>query len=166
MKTLVFAIAAAVAMNFVHAENAHKHGTGKMDVVVERDGVSIALELPLDSLVGFERAPANEKERAALDEAGRRLNDAAALFTLAAGAGCKSTTTSVTLPFQKGAPPSEHGDVDASYVFRCSSMAALKAVETSLFRQFPRLYRLELQRIGPVGQAGGRLTPKKPVVSW
>jgi hypothetical protein len=166
MKKLLVATIAVLSLGAVHAAGTHEHGAGKIDVVIEKDGLSIALELPLDSLVGFERAPANDKERAALAEAGRRLNDYAALFALPAGADCKSSALSVTLPFQKGAPAGAHGDVDASYGFRCSNMAALKSVETSLFRQFPRLYRLELQRIGPAGQAGGRLTPKKPVVSW
>jgi hypothetical protein len=39
-------------------------------------------------------------------------------------------------------------------------------VETTLFKSFKRLYRVEARRVGPVGQGAARLTPKNPVLSW
>ena len=77
--------------------------------------------------------------------------------------------TEVSLPFAEGAKTAataEHADVDARYEFECAQPKNLAGIETSIFRQFSRLYRLELQRVGPRGQAGGRLTPKAPVVRW
>ena len=50
----------------------HVHGEGRLDVVIDRDQLTLSLELPLDAAVGFERAPRNEAERAALANAGRR----------------------------------------------------------------------------------------------
>ena len=59
-----------------------------------------------------------------------------------------------------------HADIDARYVFHCANPAALKGIETTLFKHFKRLYRLEVQRVGPVGQGAARLTPKQPVLNW
>jgi hypothetical protein len=47
-----------------HAQ--HAHGEGRLDVVIDKDSIAINLELPLDAAVGFERAPRNEREKAAL----------------------------------------------------------------------------------------------------
>jgi hypothetical protein len=60
----------------------------------------------------------------------------------------------------------DHGDIDASYVYRCAKPAALKSIETGLFKHFKRLYRLEARRVGPAGQGAARLTPKNPAITW
>ncbi|MCM8594809.1 DUF2796 domain-containing protein [Accumulibacter sp.] len=55
----------------VHATNrAHVHGQGQLDLAIDHDLVTIELELPLEAVVGFERAPRNERERKAV--AGQR----------------------------------------------------------------------------------------------
>ena len=148
------------------ASGAHDHGAGKLDVTIEKDRITINLELPLDVLVGFERAPRNDKERQALTAAGAKLKDGATLFSPTPAAACKLTKAELSLPFAEGAKaaPGEHADADASYEFACAQPKDLVGIETTLFKQFSRLYRLETQRVGPTGQGGGRLTPKAPVV--
>jgi hypothetical protein len=61
------------------AQAQHAHGEGKLDIVIDKDGIAINLELPLDAAVGFERAPKNDKEKAALAAADKTLKDAAAV---------------------------------------------------------------------------------------
>lgn len=161
---------AALTLAFpASAAEKHVHGAGRIDVAIEAGKIEVELELPLDTLVGFERAPRNDRERAALEAAAATLRDGAGLFLPAAGAACKLTETTVSMPFAGETPAASHGhghaDVDAHYVFECVN-AGTGSLETALFRKFPRLYRLELQRVGPEGQAGGRLTPKAPVVRW
>ena len=160
---------AALTLAFpASAAEKHVHGAGRIDVAIEAGKIEVELELPLDTLVGFERAPRNEKERAALEAAAATLRDGAGLFLPAAGAACKLTETTVSMPFAGDAPAGGqgHADADARYVFECVNAGGTGSLETALFRKFPRLYRLELQRVGPKGQAGGRLTPKAPVVRW
>lgn len=166
MKLPYLLAALALALPASAAEQ-HVHGAGRIDVAIEAGKIEVELELPLDTLVGFERAPRNEKERAALEAAAATLRDGAGLFLPAAGAACKLTDATVTVPFAGDTAAGGHGhaDVDAHYVFECVN-AGTGSLETALFRKFPRLYRLELQRVGPKGQAGGRLTPKAPVVRW
>ena len=152
------------------AAGKHDHGTGRLDVAIEKDRITLNLELPMDTLVSFERAPRNAKEREALDAAGAKLKDGAALFLPVAAAQCTLKSAGVNLPFATNAPAEKgaegHADVDGRYEFQCARPDALTSIDTALFKIFPRLYRVELQRIGPVGQGGGRLTPKAPAIRW
>ena len=159
----LFALLIVLALP-AHAQ--HAHGEGKLDVVIDKDSISINLELPLDAAVGFERAPRNEREKAALAAAEKALGDAA-LFVPTPAANCKAQAPKVVMPaFGAKASNDGHGDIDASYVYRCANPTALKSIETGIFKNFKRLYRLESQRAGPAGQGAARLTPKNPAITW
>ena len=155
-------VAVLLAAPLAHAQHKHVHGEGKLDVAIDKGTVSISLELPLDAAVGFERAPKNDKERAALAGIEKLLKDAS-LFAPTAAAKCAPTRVEVGMPKFDGG---EHADIDAEYEFACAEPAALKGIETSIFKSFQRLYRLEAQRSGPTGQGAQRLTPKNPTLSW
>jgi hypothetical protein len=148
-----------------HAGKGHVHGEGKLDVSIEKDSITLALELPLDAAVGFERAPKTDQEKAALTTAEKALRDPA-LFRPTPAAQCTAQPAQVTMPAFDGKQGDGHGDIDATYRFRCAAPAALKSVETTLFKSFKRLYRVEAQRVGPTGQGAARLTPKNPVLNW
>ena len=163
---LLLASLAALAAATLPAHAQHAHGEGRLEVVIDKDNITIKLELPLDAAVGFERAPKNDKERSALAAAEKTLGDAS-LFVPTAAANCKAEVPRLVMPaFGTKAGHDGHGDVDASYSYRCANPAALKGIETRIFKQFKRLYRLEAQRVGPAGQGKQRLTPKNPVLAW
>ncbi len=163
---LLFASLAVLALAPLPARAQHAHGEAKLEVVIDKNNIAIKLELPLDAAVGFERAPKNEREKAALAAAEKSLGDAS-LFVPTAAASCKAEAPKVVMPaFGTKAGHDGHGDVDASYSYLCANPAALKGIETMLFRQFKRLYRLEAQRVGPSGQGKQRLTPKNPLLAW
>lgn len=147
------------------AEKGHVHGEGSLEVVIDKGNLSLRLELPLDVAVGFERAPRNDKEKAALAAAQQALSDPA-LFSPTPAAGCKPEPARVEMPTFDGKKPAEHADIEAAHAFRCATPAALKSVETTIFKSFKRLFRLEAKRAGPAGQGAGRLTPKTPVLAW
>ncbi len=151
----------------VHAAGGHSHGLGKLDVSVDGEQLTLELELPLDSAVGFERAPKNDKERAALADAERLLKDAAALFVPTPAAACTIDSVAVEMPH--AGKPSEgdgHADIDAHYVFRCATPTLLKSVETGLFKHFKRLYRIETRNATPAGQGAARLSARQAVIAW
>lgn len=175
MKRLCLLAVLLAAIGLAHAQHKHVHGEGRLDVALDQGSLSLDLELPLDAAVGFERPPRNDKEKAALAAAEKALKDAAALWQPTPAAQCTTQSVEVHVPFMGGDDQHSHhahegemhhADIEARYVFRCAYPAALKAVETTLFKSFPRLYRIEAQRAGPTGQGAARLTPKKPVLSW
>lgn len=162
MKIPFLLAALLTAVPLAHAAK-HVHGEGMLDVVIDKDTISISLELPLDAAVGFERAPKTDREKAVLAEAEKALKNAAALFIPTSAAKCTPGKVEVGMPKFEGG---EHADIDAEYTFHCASPAALKGIETTIFTQFKRLYRLDVQRSGPTGQGAARLMPKKPALGW
>lgn len=140
----------------------HVHGEGRLDVAVDKGNLSLNLELPLDVAVGFERKPKNDKEKATLEAAGKILQDAGLLWVINSSAGCQLISAQVGLPKFEGG----HADIDASYTYQCANPSDLKTVETALFKSFKRLYRIEVQHVGPKSQGATRLTPKNPVLRW
>ncbi len=147
------------------AGKGHVHGEGSLEVVIDKDKLSLRLELPLDVAVGFERAPRNDKEKTALAAAQQALSDPA-LFAPTPTAGCKAEPARVEMPMFDGKKPAEHVDIEATHKFRCATPSALKSVETTIFKRFKQLYRVEARRAGPSGQGAARLTPKNPVLAW
>ncbi len=118
--------------------------------------------------------PKSNKENAALATADKVLKDAVTLFVPTPAAGCTLQSAEVRVPFTGGMDrhdhahegATHHADIDASYVFHCANAAALKGIETTIFKSFKRLYRLEVQRAGPSGQGAVRLTPNQPILNW
>lgn len=166
MKHLLLAAALLAAAGTAQAAKGHAHGVGTLDVAIDGQELTLSLELPLDAAVGFERAPKTPAEQAALADAAKRLQDPVP-FAPTVAAGCTLARAEVGVPFVGSATAAgEHADIAAAYVFRCAAPAALKGVETTLFKHFRRLYRIEARRIGPAGQGSGRLTPKAPALSW
>jgi len=95
----------------------HEHGVARLDMAVDGQELLIDLEMPLDSVVGYERAPRTDAERAAAQAMLARLRDGAALFKPDAAADCRPGRVEVDAPVLQGkagaaeahAPGDDHG---------------------------------------------------------
>jgi Protein of unknown function (DUF2796) len=137
-------------------EGAHEHGVVKLDVAVDGSLLTLQLEAPLDSLLGFEHRPRTEAQRRAADAVLTRFNDGASLFKPHAAALCtlsKSTIGAEALQPNPAAKPGEHADLDATFEFRCAQPDKLLDIDVALFDAFKRIQRINAQVIGPKGQA-------------
>lgn len=152
-----------------HAGKAHVHGEGKLDIAIDvaknKGTLSIRLELPLDVVVGFERAPRTDKEKADL-VAAEKLLGGTPLFVPTEAAQCTAQPIALTMPRFDAKAHAEHADIDVTYTFFCAAPTALKSINSTVFKHFKRLYRLEARRVGPDGQSAVRLTPKQPAMIW
>ena len=82
--------AAFAASDGEHREHdAHEHGHGALDIVVEGEELVIELRIPAVNVVGFEHAPKDDAEREAVRQALVPFGDAASLFVLPAEAECE-----------------------------------------------------------------------------
>lgn len=139
-------------------EAAHVHGLMRLDIAVEQSTLTVQLEAPLDSLLGFERAPRTAAERQAADALLQRMGDGASLFKPSAAAQCRPTEARVDSPVLQTAGSAAHGaghehaDLDASYAYRCTHPEQLAHIEVGLFEAFRRLQRIEVQVAGPQQQ--------------
>lgn len=162
--------AAALAQ---HAHGAHEHGVADLTVALEGRMLQIELISPLDNLVGFEHAPVDAAQRAALAAAESRLREAAAMFALSAEAGCAIRQVEFESPWPEGARErdrahahdrarparGDHEDMVVSYGFECTRPEALRRLELRAFAHFPRLQRVRAEFATPRGQGAGLLAP-------
>ncbi|MDP1650635.1 MAG: DUF2796 domain-containing protein [Rubrivivax sp.] len=144
---------------------AHEHGVVRVDVAVQGDSFTVNLDAPLDSLLGFERAPRNDKERQAVDEVLARLRSGAGLFDADAAAQCTLGKAEVSAPVLEAgaAAMGGHADIDAGYELRCAQPAQLRTLDLGLFEAFRRIQRIDVQVAGARGQV--KATLKRPARS-
>lgn len=135
-------------------QSTHVHGTVRIDVAMDASTLSLQLEAPLDSLLGFERAPRTDAERRALESLRGQLEQTTALFGLDAGAGCSAEAPTVRSAALEATPKfDEHSDVQASYLLRCRQPGVLKVIDLNgLMTAFPRIQRVDVQVAAPGGQ--------------
>ena len=149
------------------AGKAHEHGALKLDVAVEGHRLTIAMEAPLDNVLGFERAPRNDAERKAAAEALARLRSkdkGMALFTPDAAAQCTLDKAEVSAPVLepgvKAAAQDGHAELDASYEFSCAQAGELRNLDVALFDAYKRIQRIDVQVAGAKGQ--WKVTLRRP----
>ena len=151
----------------------HEHGIVKLDVAIDGPQVTMTLSAPLDSLLGFERTPRTEAERRAAAGVLAQLRsprEVAAFFAMDDAARCALTKAEVSAPalepgVRSSVPsgPSEHADLDATYVFVCAQPAQLRSLQMGLFDGYKRIQRIDVQVAGPKGQT--KVTLKRPARS-
>jgi hypothetical protein len=136
----------------------HVHGVAELDVAIEAGRITLQLETPLDSLLGFEREPRGVAETRRAETAVAALKAAGALFRFTPSAGCAVASVDLSSAALKlGSPdPVEqhagHADLDATYVFNCVDVAKATEVDVGLFDAFIRLQSLKVEVATAKGQ--------------
>lgn len=150
------------------AEGAHQHGVARLDVVLDGKQLVISLESPLDNLLGFEHAPRNDRQRAAVKKMEAALQ-AADAFQPDVAAACTLRQVGVDHPFKDAAAAqgkAQHNDADVTWTFACARPDALKHIAVGLFDRFPQLAKLKAQLAGPRGQSARTLTRQQKSLAW
>jgi Protein of unknown function (DUF2796) len=146
------------------AAPAHEHGAVKLDIAIEAGKVTLGMESPLDSLIGFERAPRTDAERQRVAAMVARLRAADTLFTFDAAAGCTLAGVElVSAPLKLGkaepqAAGDEHADLDGDFAFDCKDTGKLGFIDVGLFKAFAGMQRIDVQVATPKGQLKRTLT--------
>ncbi|MDL2336832.1 MAG: DUF2796 domain-containing protein [Pseudomonadota bacterium] len=136
----------------------HVHGVAELNVAVEPGRITLQIETPLDSLLGFERAPRGVAETRVAETTIAALKAADALFKFTPAAGCTSASVELSSAALKlGTPdPAEqhegHADLDATYVFKCADAAKATEVDVGLFDAFIRMQSLKVEVVTAKGQ--------------
>ena len=175
--SLLSLLAAASLPSAAHAQHthgAHEHGAAELTVALDGQALVIELISPLDNLVGFEHAPANDTQRAALVEAGRLLSDADAMFALPVAAACRFEHADIESPWPMAAMApaagqaghahahptrGDHEEAVVTYRYTCAQPAALQQIEVRAFARFPRLREIRAEHATARGQGAAVLTP-------
>lgn len=186
---MLFQLAAALAALLLagpalaQPQAAHQHGLANLQVALERSTLTVTLESPLDNLLGFERAPRTDAERAQVRAMAQRLHAADALLQPDAAAVCRLQEVTLasaaidpvlltrgsapTTPAPARPPGNGHADLDATFIFQCGQPLLLKRIALDgLFKAFSGLRQLDAAVVAPGVQRGAKLGPKQPLLAW
>ena len=149
-------------------QGAHVHGLVKINVAVEAKTLTVQVEAPLDSLLGFEHRPRTAAQKQAAQTVLSQMKEGATLIRPEAAALCKPSKTTVEAAALEPAPATAtpgakeeaHADLDASFEFSCEQPDKLSYIELGLFEAFKRIQTIEVQVAGAKGQS--KLTLKRP----
>ncbi|MEQ1635782.1 MAG: DUF2796 domain-containing protein [Methylococcales bacterium] len=161
----------------------HVHGEALLQIAIDQNEISIDFDSPLDNLLGFEHAPANEQQRQAVKTMVTRLQQADKLFIAPAAALCSLQAVKLTAPVlpkellatqPQSAPPAqdihpeadEHSGLEATITLRCAKPEALFGLEIGLFKAFPLLKRLHAEILSANGQTSVKLNPSTTHLTW
>lgn len=166
-----FALAAAAAGGGAHAQHrhAHEHGVASLEVAVDAATLTVRLESPLDDLVGFERAPRTDRERAQVADAVGRLRAADRLFHVDPAAGCVLSAVRLEAPAlglaeagpadgqaaaaQAGqADETGHAGLEGTFVFDCRDAPRARFIDIGLHDAFKGVRTVRAQVASPQGQ--------------
>jgi hypothetical protein len=149
-------------------QHAHVHGVAKLGVAVQGATVTLALESPLDSLIGFEHAPRSAAERAAVTALRATMHAPRELFKFNTEAACSLVKAEAESALFAAAPAasasSEHADLDASFEYACAQPAKLATLDVDLFKVYPRLHSVSVEVATDKGQSKQALTSVAHVV--
>jgi len=167
---LSLTVLSLVSTSLAQARPGHTHVHGEARLEVMLDGQSLVLELvvPMEALVGFERAPRTPAERAQIAQAVERLGQSTLLRPDRAGQ-CEMLAPKIALPpvmteTATATTADEHVDLQARFEFRCQQPAALAQLELGLFDAFSRLRRIQTRVVDLRGQSAQTLTRANRVV--
>lgn len=179
--------AGIIAIPTAQAAGKHQHGVANLELVADGNSFTVTLDSPLDNLLGFERGPRTDAERAKVRAMAGTLRSSATLVVPAAAAGCQlqgvdlasdviapallaAAPVTATAPAPAPAPAAkagDHADLEAVFRFQCAQPQALKSVALGgLFQAFPRLRQLDAALAAPGVQRGAKLRAQQPSLSW
>ena len=150
---------------------AHEHGIARLGLAVDGTRLTVDLELPAESVFGFERAPRSAQERATAAEAlGRLRTGGARIIAFPDGAICALDSAEVQAPEgMEGDPADEgrhahedeghqHTDVHLLASLTCSreplGPASLRFADI-----LPGVVQVDLTVSTGAGNAAGRVAP-------
>lgn len=162
---LLFWGALGMAAHAAGHESAHVHGLVRLDVAMDAKTLTLRLQAPLDSLLGFEHRPRTAAQQQVADALLKKMNNGATLIRPQGAASCTSTKVSVESealqPLKPaGSQDQEHADLDASFEFTCEQPDKLAFIEVGFFDAFKRIQKIDVQVAGPKGQS--KQTLKRP----
>jgi len=157
-------------------QHAHTHGRMTLDVAVDVQSIALAIESPLESFLGFERAPRTDAEHKRVADMVAHLNAADQLFQPDPAATCKLskvelTSSALSLGTKEEEVYSndeekrhdhadnEHANVNADIVFTCARATEARFIDVKLFDTYPRIRTIDVQVAAPQGQFKRVLQP-------
>lgn len=140
----------------------HEHGVVYLDVAVDGAMLTVHMRAPLESLLGFERAPRTAAERQAASDLLTHLQQPGAVLQPATAAACDLQSVQVQADVLQGQPRAAreaHAELTAQLQWRCARPEGLDTASLTLFDRYRRTRKVEVQVAGARGQSRATLRP-------
>ncbi len=189
--------AAMTSTAFAHEDfrqhEAHVHGHVELNIAQDSHDLLIEVTAPGADIVGFEHAPENDQQKAALNNALKTLKSADYLFTLTSAAKCHLEQINVMHTLEDSEKNHhehehehehakhedehhkhdahhhdkevKHGSFSAQYNFHCDNIAKLNKIDTQWFKLFPATKEIDVNLLTDKVQTALELKPGKTTIS-
>lgn len=161
---LLLTVLPAAHAHDVRQAGAHVHGQAHVDLAVDRGALELEMTAPGIGVLDYERPPANDSERAALQRALALLREGRWL-TLPSAAQCTPVRADAQADgFQADATSAPrgahaHAGFRASLAYQCANPPALRVVVVTLPSLFPGLQEVIVNTATEAGQGRSVVTP-------
>lgn len=141
----------------------HEHGVARMNLAIDGQQLQVSIQVPLESLLGYERAPRDATEKAQATATLDRLKQSQEVIVTPPAAQCRPVEAGqIKAPLIEGKGGAEkHGDLNGEYKLICAQPAELRTLEASLFEVSRRITRVQVQVAGPKGSSQTTLRRNK-----
>ncbi|MGC4060257.1 MAG: DUF2796 domain-containing protein [Aquabacterium sp.] len=166
-KCILFAMSCATWVMAAHAaQHAHVHGEIQLGVAIEGMTVTVDIDTPLESLIGFEHPPHSAQEMALSRQWADAVKQPAGLLKFNPEAACslkQADLDAAVLGLGKAhqQAPDGHADLEGNWTFECRHPDALRALDLGFFERSPHAQRIEVRLITAQGQR--KLSLKRPL---
>ena len=170
MSSRYFSVAAlAVALCLAGAARAHgdhTHGHGKAAVVVDGAALTVTLDVPLESYLGYDYRPRNKAQQKTWADFRARLTEPLRFVEPAAEAQCSAAQAATVPNLAQMDPQADIINLVVEFKFDCASPAALKSVGFTAFREHAGLKQLRVQLQNGVTRKTLTVRPRFPAVMF
>ena len=163
----------------VRQKDSHEHGAANLMLAIEGDKLQIGIEVPSESLIGFEHFPKSRSDRENFNEAIKILSNPSKIFSTPDDAECLLTGLNVSQTLFSGEEEDEHGhekkdehghddhdehghedsekgeihsEFRSNYSWNCLHTDEIDSIGNKLFSFFPRIEEIRVNWITTSGQ--------------
>ena len=149
----------------------HEHGHATAQITFSNDTLNLELLLPSIDVFGFEHTPQNDEQHEKVIQSKSTLKEAQNVLIVKPKETCLIKSTQIESVVidsisekndhgHKEGHEDEHSDVNAHYVYQCSS-AKPESIDFMLFDHFHTLEEIEVQFVSDEIQVLSTVTPDK-----
>ena len=169
----------------------HKHGHGTLNMAIEKNRLSMDLDVPGMDVVGFEHTASTPEQKATVEKSEALLAQPLVLFKVPASAGCKVIEAKVAIEAEgehehdEQDPASEakdatamaagktggepdthegHNDYNVTYVLDCAAPSQITSIAFDYFKSFEGAKALTVNVVSEKAQTTFEVTREMPIV--
>ena len=148
---------------FAHGNHTHGHGTAKVEI--EGNTLSVTIDAPLESYLGYDYPPQGDAQEKVWQTFKARLKSPLSFVEPAADARCQISTQQSTPDPATADPKVDIANIVYRVSFKCEQIDALKSLSFTAFQQHPGLKQLRVQWQSPTQRKTITVRPRFPAIT-